>query len=130
MLVHYIIVRRDLPLGTMAAMITHAAGESAALYTGNSDSTFYTGDDDYYTFMGSVAVVLGVDNVAQLLKTSRKLSECNIPYVGVRESSPPYDGAYMALGLVPIERDKVAGLLKDLQTLKTLILPDDVDDGA
>lgn len=129
MLVHYIIVRRDLPLGTMAAMITHAAGESAARYRGNSDSTFYTGDDDT-TFMGSVAVVLGVDSVAQLLKTSHKLNAANIPYVGVEESSPPYDGAYMALGLVPIERDKVSNLLKDLQTLKTLILPDDVDDGA
>lgn len=112
MLTHYIIVRRDLPLGVCAAMITHAAGESAPLYQDPEDGRF----------RHAVAVVLEAKNEHDLLKIDEYLYSNYIQRVVVTESGGPYDGQTMAIGLVPIERDLVASKLAHLQTLKALDL--------
>jgi peptidyl-tRNA hydrolase len=111
-LCHYIIVRRDLPLGVLAAMITHAAGESAALYSDPEDGRF----------RHAIAVVLEVKTEEDLLEANEYLFSNNIQRVLVKESGGPYDGQYMAIGLVPLERnERVRGLLDSFQTLKTCL---------
>ena len=112
MLIHYTIVRRDLPLGTLAAMVAHAAGESAA---------FYENPENGRGFRGSVVVVLEVKNEAELKRLSDRLTKSpDLQHIVTRESTPPYNGAWMAIGIVPIERELAAPYLESLQTLKTL----------
>ena len=118
MLTHYIIVRRDLPLGTLAAMITHAAGESSAYYEDPYDGRF----------RGAHAVVLGVDSEKALDRLADKLFDLDIPNVRIRESSYPWNGALMAVGVVPGEKEKIFPVLKNYLLLRDLIIP--VDDGA
>ena len=112
-LYHYIIVRRDLPLGTLAAQLTHAAGESAAIY-----------ERCIWKFDGATAVVLEVRDEAKLLDVMYLLRDNGIQHVRINEDSPPYDGALMAIGVVPQERGKIGALLQELQTLKTLTPPE------
>jgi len=114
MLIHYTIVRRDLPLGVVCAQLVHAAGESAALYKSPTGRPFG----------GSIAVVLEVKNEAALGKAVQLLFEHNIPHIRVRESAPPYLGAFMAIGVVPMERELIAPLLIEFQTLKVLDNPE------
>lgn len=111
-MVHYCIVRRDLPLGILSAMLVHAAGESSAVYVEDTGRTFY----------GATAVVLEVKNQAELVKTAELLKENGIEYVPIYESDPPYSGEFMAIGVVPQDRAKVGEVLKDYQTLKQVYL--------
>lgn len=94
-LTHYIIVRKDLPLGVLAAMVTHAAGESGALYQSEEDGRF----------RGATAVVLQAENEPDLMKIEEYLHGLDLPYVVVIESGGIYDGETMAIGIVPCERD-------------------------
>lgn len=114
-LIHYIIVRRDLPLGTMAAMVTHAAGESGALYQDPYDGRF----------RGATAVVLEAEDRDDLLDAADYLDTQGVQYVVVLESSPPYDGQAMAIGIVPEDRAVLGPIMKDFKTLKTLDNPDE-----
>ena len=98
-LVHYIIVRKDMPMGVVAAQVAHVAAESAVLYTS--------------FFHGSTVVVLEVDNQTQLLRANSKLIQAGLAPVCFYESSGPLGGQFTALGLVPCEREKVAELLKN-----------------
>lgn len=109
MLAHFIIVRRDLPLGIIAAMVTHAAGESAVLYKSPMG----------VPFNGCTAVVLEVKNEKELDDVIMRLFDANISHIRVRESSPPYLGATMAIGVVPLERELMGDTLAHLQVLKT-----------
>lgn len=113
MLTHYIIVRRDLPLGVLAAMITHAAGESAAMY----DRTCVS------PFKGCRAVVLEVKTEADLLDVHERLINDCTDHRLVCEDSGPYAGQAMAIGLEPVDSDIVGEDLSDLQTLKKLDEP-------
>lgn len=109
-LVHYIIVRRDLPLGVCAAMITHAAGESGALYADEYDGRF----------RGATAVVLEAKSESHLKQMEEYFRSNHIRYVVVHESSGPYGGQLMAIGLVPGEREDLAPKLSSFQVLKKL----------
>lgn len=106
MIVHYVIVRRDLPLGVMAAMVTHAAGESAVLMDG---------------FTGSTAVVLAVDNELQLLRCYAKLEAARISLKLIQESDGEFAGQCMAIGVRPQERDYVFPILKNYKLLTNLL---------
>lgn len=109
-LIHYIIVRRDLPLGVVCSMIAHAAGESATLYADPLDGRF----------RHAIAVVLEVKSENALYDAERLLRSRNIPYVAISESGGPYDGQFMSIGLVPGDRDKIGPILAEFQTLKVL----------
>lgn len=111
MLVHYIFVRKDLPLGTLAAMVTHAAGESGALY----------GDEYDGRFRGATAVVLEAENEQALTEIREKLFDNVIDAVDIRESGGDYHGQLMAIGLVPAEREQVGELLKHYKILRTCL---------
>jgi hypothetical protein len=104
-LTHYVFVRRDLPLGVLAAMVTHAAGESGALYCDAYDGRF----------RGATAVVLEARNELHLDKIAENLRLMDIPCVEVWENSGPYAEQLMAIGVVPRERD---ARLNDYQLLK------------
>lgn len=112
-LTHYILVRRDLPLGVCAAMIAHAAGESGAMYENPEDGRF----------RHAIVVVLGVKSQSELRVAELILRKNNIPAVSIDESDGPYAGQFLAIGVVPCERVKVGTLLKEFQTLKTLDNP-------
>ncbi|HVI40685.1 MAG TPA: hypothetical protein VM577_08495, partial [Anaerovoracaceae bacterium] len=109
-LVHYIVVRRDLPLGVCAAMITHAAGESGALYMDPYDGRF----------RGATAVVLEAKNEGILKADAAYFRNNGIRHVEVHESGGPYHGQLMAIGLVPDDREILAPKLSTFQTLKVL----------
>lgn len=96
------IVRRDLPLGVVAAMIVHAAGESSS---GNLAPNTH-------------AVVLCVEDEQSLLALSDRLAAAGCVHVTVREPDPPYAGAAMALGLPPQDRASLRPHLKRLALFK------------
>lgn len=111
MLTHYIFVRRDLPLGVIAAMVTHAAGESAAYYTLYED-----------VVPSGIAVVLEAKNEAHLKEIETYLRKEGLQdYVPIVESSEPYKNQLMAIGLYPAEREYFGELLGKFQTLKTCL---------
>lgn len=118
-LIHYIIVRRDLPLGTLAAMITHAAGESGYLYS----------DGIGGVFTGATAVVLEVKSELLLYRAATLLRNFNCRHVEIVENSGVYEGQLMALGLVPIDRAEIGNLLEKFQTLKKLDEPETLNIG-
>jgi peptidyl-tRNA hydrolase len=88
-LTHHCIVRADLPRGTMAAQLVHAAGESVREALPS----------------GVFAVVLAVDDEAALLRVHARLHDLGVPHCLVREPDAPWCGAAMAIGVVPIARN-------------------------
>lgn len=84
-LYHYCIVRRDLPVGVIAAQLIHAAGESSP---GNLPEA-------------TRAVALAVPDEKSLLDLETSLSVAGVSFKSIREPDPPYYGALMAIGLVP-----------------------------
>ena len=105
-LTHYIFVRRDLPIGVMCAQITHAAGESGALYA----------DPDDGRFRGAAAVVLEAKSEKHLNKIAEHLRQLDIQNVEVWETHGYYANQFMAIGIVPCNRTSA---LSEYQTLKS-----------
>lgn len=104
MLSHYIIVRRDLPIGIMCAMVAHAAGESAAWNTSLiTESTR--------------AIILQAKNEDHLEKIRGYLIGENIPHVRIVESTGPYAHQLMSIGIVPVEQTLVQDKLSDFTLL-------------
>lgn len=99
MLTHYVIVRKDLPKGVIAAQLVHAAGESMT-------------PGHHY------AVVLAVADEYALLDIELALCTEGIEHVSVREPDAPHNGALMAIGVKPCERDSVRNVLRSLATYK------------
>jgi hypothetical protein len=84
---HYVIARRDLPVGVLAAQIIHAAGESSP--------------GDLPT--GTIAVALGAKSESHLGFIEAKLRRSSIPHRAIREPDAPWNGALMAIGIHPVE---------------------------
>lgn len=105
-LAHYIFVRRDLPIGVITSMVTHAAGDSASTRM-------------WPLPPHTIAVVLEAKDEDHLKDISGYLRANKVEFIPVVESSEPYANQLMALGLIPVEREKVSEILKEFQTLKT-----------
>jgi len=88
---HFVIVREDLPKGFLAAHVAHAAGESGPAPP------------------GSIAVVLGVPNEAELLAIDARLTARGVPHVLITENAGPYDGQATAIGVHPTHDRKTVG---------------------
>ena len=88
---HFVIVREDLPKGFLAAHVAHAAGESGPAPP------------------GSIAVVLGVPNEAELLVIDARLTACGVQHVLIRENSGTYDNQATAIGVSPTHDRKLVG---------------------
>lgn len=91
-------------------MITHASGESAARYEANHIEGF----------IGCTAVVLEAKSEETLREYARYLKARGLEYIEVHESSGTYAGQFMAIGLVPYDRELVAPMMGSFQCLKTL----------
>ncbi len=98
---HVCIVRRDLPRGTLAAMLIHAAGESSGSVP-----------------PGTHAVALAAEDETHLERIERRLIFERIPHVAIREPDPPWCGALMAIGLPPALRRSLPSLLNQLSLLE------------
>lgn len=81
---HYVIVRDDLPLGVLTAMVVHAAG-----ITGGEGTLL------------AHAVVLSVPDEATLLEFAQSYMRIDTPMHLVREPDAPWCGAAMAIGIPP-----------------------------
>lgn len=96
-------IRADLPLGTLAAQLVHAAGETSP---GGLDP-------------GTFAVVLAARDLAHLEAIERELQARAIPHHAVREPDPPWRGQLMAIGFTPTrDRAALAPVLGRLPLLK------------
>jgi len=96
-------LREDLPRGVLAAQTVHAAGESSPGALPE----------------GTYAVVLGVPNEAALLLIEERLCAFGIVHKAIREPDPPWCGALMAIGVVPVvDRKPVRRALGQLPLLK------------
>lgn len=94
------VVRRDLPIGLLAAQIVHAAGES-----GPADA-------------GTHAVVLTAPNEAALEAVSARLSAQGIAHMRIVENAPPYEGQLMAIGVPPARKEALRKHLSMLPLLR------------
>jgi peptidyl-tRNA hydrolase len=99
-LYHYVVVRRDLPLGTILAQTIHAAGESGPAVT------------------GTYAVALQIPDEKSLLELSQALTAAGFPHTLIREPDRPHNNAAMAIGLPPQSRDPLRPLLGKLALFK------------
>lgn len=102
MIAHYCITRADLPHGTQAAMLIHAAGESS------------TGSMPPHTF----AIALTCPDEQALDEFSHQLFLAGIAHKRIVESDAPYNGQLMALGLKPTWRSSLKKHLSSLPLLK------------
>ncbi len=99
---HYIIVRSDLPLGFLAAQVTHASGESSP---GNLPKA-------------TNAVVLSVATEADLMDLAARLSAAGVPHVLIEEPDAPWNGQATAIGLVPtVDKAALRAILGKLPLL-------------
>ena len=97
------IVRADLPRGTLAAQVVHAAGESSP---GRLP-------------VGTRAVVLAARDEAQLAQLEHELLRLDIPHHAIREPDPPHFSALMAIGIVPVaDRGRIHKVTGQLPLLR------------
>lgn len=101
-LYHYCIVRKDIPLGSQAAQLIHAAGDSSF---GNLPSDTH-------------AVALHARDQPELLRIHEKLTAAGIQHKLVREPDPPFNGEAVAIGVVPMPRDQVSKLVSQLPLIR------------
>lgn len=95
-------MRRDLPPGTQAAQLIHAAGESSP---GNlPNSTF--------------AVALTCRDEGELHQLAIRLDRAGIDFKLIREPDAPYNNQLMAIGITPIRKSRVRKLLSNFPLVK------------
>lgn len=99
---HYVIVRRDLPIGFLAAQVVHAAGESS----------------NGKILAGTNAVVLSASDESELRAIGRALNLAGVPNVQIHEPDAPYCGQMTAIGVCPVtDRRVVKPILSALPLL-------------
>lgn len=101
-LYHYVVVRRDLPLGVTVAQTIHAAGESSP---GNLPANTH-------------AVALSAKDEAELLALEERLKAAGVKHFAIREPDAPWNGALMAIGFPPQDRAALRGFLSSLPLLR------------
>lgn len=90
-------------MGVLAAMVTHAAGESAVL----CDTEF----------QGATAVVLEAQHEEHLLDIVDILKATGIEHVLVQESGGEYHDQYMAIGIRPGTREELSTTMRPFKIL-------------
>ena len=99
---HFIITRRDLPLGPLAAQVAHAAGNSSP---GNLPEH-------------TIAVVLGVPDEPALESVAKRLTLAGAEFVRIVEDDAPYHGQLMAIGCKPGRKEVIGRSLSGLPLLR------------
>ena len=96
-------IRQDLPRGVLAAQLIHAAGESSRARL------------PPHTF----AIALAARDEAHLESIEAALRRLDIPHCAIREPDPPWNGALMAIGIVPVaDRGVVKPITGSLKLLR------------
>ncbi len=106
-LIHYVVVRTDLPVGIFAAMLVHAAGESSP---GGLPTDTH-------------AVVLAARNESDIERIALFLESRGVRLHRIVEDQPPYEGQLMALGLAPGRKEDLRRHLSALPLVRTLSGP-------
>jgi hypothetical protein len=65
----------------------------------------------------TVVVILGARNEAKLRRLERQLVLAGVPHIAVREPDKPWDGALMAIGLMPGVKDDLSPRVNEFQLL-------------
>jgi hypothetical protein len=113
MLVHYVFVRSDLPVGVIAAMTAHAAGTSARI------ESAFPGVQSLYN---AKAIILNANSEADLISIWKFLTMNNIVHQAFVENGGPYIGQLMSIGLKPIsDNSQEAKKLSSYGLLKTCL---------
>ena len=101
---HYVVVRNDLPLGALVAQVIHAADESI----------------DGPVPSGTHAVALAVPDEEALERVEQRLVENGVPHTPIREPDAPWNGALMAIGILPMvaSNPNLRQVVKRLSLLK------------
>lgn len=99
------LVRRDLPLGTLAAQLVHAAGESSPGHLPD----------------GTHAVVLGVKDEAELAAIEARLLGAGVSLRSIRENDGTYAGALMSLGLTPAPKSTLKRFVSSIPLLREVL---------
>lgn len=106
-MIHYLIVRRDLPFGTTLAQLAHAAANSMADWI-RYNTHPYIEDElwaevDIPSHWGMTVVVLGVKGLARLRKVEYRLKAKGVAHTVIREPDQPWNDQMMAIGVWPHE---------------------------
>ena len=96
-------IRRDLPRGTQAAQLIHAAGHSSPGLSLPSDT---------------YAIALSCQDEAELRALSERLNEAGILHQRICEPDAPYLGQLMALGLPPAYKSTYRRYISNLPLIK------------
>ena len=98
---HYVIVRRDLPIGLKVAQVVHAAGESSPRMP-----------------TGTIAVVLETEDEQGLKEVQKSLESSDIRHKSIIEGEGEYEGQLMAIGLEPTrDRSRIKKVTSSLPLL-------------
>jgi len=100
-----VIVRSDAPPGVQAAMIIHAAGESAQLPGAGSAAPPTR----------AVALAAPPDQLAAICAA---LVAAGLRHVAIHEPDPPWRGALMAVGMVPMPRARARRVVAHLPLVR------------
>jgi hypothetical protein len=100
---HFCIVRRDLPRGTQAAQLIHAAGHSSP---------------GMNLPAGTYAIALSCKDEFELQTLSERLMAAEIPHHRICEPDEPYNGELMALGLPPAYKSTYRRFVSNLPLIK------------
>jgi len=101
-----VIIREDLPRGTLAAQITHAARESSMQFKID------------HSPLPIFAVVLAARCETDLLELEARLRAGGVPHFAMREPDPPLNGAITAIGLPPQPKSQLKKYLSSIPKLK------------
>lgn len=124
-MIHYLLVRRDLPFGVTLAQLAHAAANSmAAWYDADIGIDYDLNPVDGYCdcsldrphWKDMTVVVLGVRNKRVLLSWIRKLNKAKVDHTVIREPDEPWNGDAMAIGVWPGEREDLEEHFTELNT--------------
>lgn len=99
-------------MGVIAAMVTHAAGESAARWIGFTPAARRLPPH-------TTAVVLEAKDERHLEHILAHIIRLDVAFEPIFESGGPYANQLMAIGLLPANREAIGHLLKEYQTLKS-----------
>jgi len=130
LLVHYVIIRRDLTLGEYSAQLAHA-GEAYALRRdqeqqaiGQSPSLGAERHPQIMQFNMTTCIVKGARNEAKLLKLEKQLIAVSVPHVAIREETGPggrrLAGQLTCISLMPSSDPALRDLLNNFQEIKAL----------
>ena len=122
-MIHYLLIRRDLPFGVTLAQLAHAAANSMEDWlkweTGTSPSDMGSLFDtpDFPPHEPMTVVVLGVRDRISLERWQRKLNRKKVRNTVVREPDAPWHNQMMAIGVWPGEKADLSDHFKRLDLI-------------